>query len=433
MGESVTRLTLRASRSVAVGAFSPRSRYTTRLCDRRSSAPVAPYSSWFSAVRIAIIIDEFQHANAGTEHQLAVMLTALAQCASVEVLTFRQSAWTAENARRLGFETRTFRIDDFKSAYTYANLWRLVRYLRSARPDVVHTFFPVANIFGVGAAWAAGVPAVVASRRDYGEWMTPRYFRATRAANRCVDLIVTNAPRVRELTIRKEGVPEEKVVVVPNAIDVQRFRQRAGDGALKQRLGIPESAQVAGLVANYRPMKRQETLLRAARKLRESHPDLHFLFVGQNMTPEDIEGRLRRMTTELGLDERVHFAHADGDIEAYLEVIDIGVNCSEGEGLSNAIMEYMAVGIPCIAADSGGNPDLIAHERTGLLFPLGDHDALAAGLRRLVDDRDCAARLGSQAQAWLTATFSVETTVEQLLSFYRGLVRPSGRGVGVLQ
>jgi L-malate glycosyltransferase len=374
-------------------------------------------------LRVTIIIDSLIHANAGTEHQLAMLLGGLADHCSVEVLTFRDSPWLVGNAARLGIRTGWFRIENFRSWLTCIEIARLYRHLRRTRPDVVHTFFPVANIVGVAVARAARVRTVFASRRDYGEWMSARYLRVTRIVNRFTDAIVTNSERVAALTQAKEGVPARKLVVIRNGIEASSFADVPTDPDLRSRLQIPPDARVVGIVANYRPMKRHETLILAAPFIRAHRRDVHFLLVGRNMTPEDIESRLKRMVEERGLRSCVHFSHATHDLREHLGLMDVGVNCSEGEGLSNAIIEYMAAGIPCVVAESGGNPDLVQNGVTGLTFALGRHEELAEAVGRVLDDRALASRLTTQARE-AAGTLSREAMISRFTELYARVPTP---------
>ncbi len=376
--------------------------------------------------RITVMIDSFYHANAGTENQLAKIVAGLSPHADIEVITLRDSPWLRENADRLGVSCRLMLIDGVRKAPTYVNFLRLVRHLRRRRPQVVHTFFPVSNIVGVIAARLAGVPKVYSSRRDYGEWMTGRYLAATRFANRFTNAIIANSKRVAELTCSREAVHPSRIRVIHNGIDLQPFMNVTHSCAMAERLGIPANARVLGLVANYRPMKRHHTLLKALPRILERHPETHVVLVGCNMTPEDIESQIANLAIELGVGHRVHQVHADGNVIEYLGLFDIGVNCSAGEGLSNAIMEYMAAGVAVVASDSGGNPDLVAHRQNGLLFPLDDEVALANAICELLEDDELRTALTQHARGYVAREFSMPSMLQRFATEYQLRPPPCG-------
>ena len=368
--------------------------------------------------KVTFVIDHFIPWKAGTEHQLTMLLTDLPEDWTVEIIVFRDSHWLDEHADSLRVKARTIHINDFRTFTTYRNILSLIAYLRHSKPDVVHTFFPVANIVGVIAASLASVPLIISSRRDFGEWMTPKYLKATRFANRFVSSIITNSSRVRSMTHDVEGIDFDKIQVIANGIEVERFLELPDAKSCRASLGLPDDALVVGLVANYRPMKRHSVLVRAAAQLAQQYPQSRFVLVGTNATDEDILSQVRSLARELEVDDRVIFTHSDADIRELLAAFDIGANCSEGEGLSNAIMEYMASGLPCVVADSGGNPDLIVHEENGLLFELDNVEALAARLSELFASKTERRRLGANAQRTIIDNYSVQAMVEKFIAAY---------------
>lgn len=368
--------------------------------------------------RITVIIDTFHHANAGTENQLAKIIAGLSARARIEVITLRESTWLRNHAHHLGIVHTMLQIDGVRNVRTYGNFLRLIRHLQRSRPQVVHTFFPVSNIVGVIAARLAGVGTIYSSRRDYGEWMSGRYVAATRFANRFTSGIIANSKRVAELTSTREEVTNSRIKVIHNGIDLEPFTKLKEAPQVAQQLGIPSNARVIGLVANYRPMKRHHTLIKALPLVLQQHPDTHAVLVGTNTTPEDIESRIRILAAELGVAERVHQVHADGNVIDYLPLFNVGVNCSEGEGLSNAIMEYMAAGIPVIASSSGGNPDLVNHGQNGLLFPLDNEVALAQAICELFDNETLRLSLAQHARAFVAREFSIQAMLQHFAVEY---------------
>lgn len=377
--------------------------------------------------RIVFVVDHIHSDQAGTENQLIKLIRGLAPQFDIELVAFRDSEWVRTKAA-LPCRVKIFQIDKFTRFYTYCNLFRFLRYLRASRPHLVHTFFPVANILGVLCARAAGVPVVIASRRDYGEWMSARYLYATRVANLFVTSIIANAPQVKRLTERVEKFPAARIEVIYNGIAAEKFgaTPKASADAIKRALGIPESHKVVGLVANYRPMKRHETLVRAAREILNARDDVSFLFLGRNVSGVDLQKKTVDLAVALGISHRVYFAHADGNIRQYLALFDVGVNCSEGEGLSNAIMEYMAAGVPCVVAASGGNPDLVTDDVTGYTFPLDDHAVLARKILHLLGDARARARLATNALVRVRSEMSLEAMLGRFARYYTGLIESSG-------
>lgn len=369
-------------------------------------------------MKITFIIDHLFGDTAGTENQVVKLVRGLAPRHEVELICLRDSAWLEAQRGHMAAQLTVLKLRGITTPSFWGGLVALYKHLRRTKPDVVHTFFPVANIFGVLCAHHAGVGTVVASRRDYGHWMTPRYLAATRYANRRLQGIVTNSQQVKALTVRVEGVPAERIAVIPNGVDVAHLRRDGPDLVLKARLGLPAQARVVGLVANFRPVKRQDTLVDALALLRDTQPDLHVLFVGGDNADEPARDKVFTHARSLGLAERVHNAKADGNIADFLSVLDVGVNCSESEGLSNAVVEYMCAGVPCVISDGGGNRDLVQHEATGLLYPVGDAAALAAGLQRMLCDKALQQRCTAAALAMVGEKMALPAVLSQFEQAY---------------
>lgn len=380
-------------------------------------------------MKVSYVVDHLAHARAGTENQLFMLLPELSHRYGdeLELVCLRENDWLATQGDFLGCTVRFFEISNFKSPSSYRNWARLARHYRDNRPDVVHTFFPVGNIVGVLAAAAGGVRGIVSSRRDYGEWMRRRYLAATRFANRFTTGIITNSLAVKELTVRTEQYPAEKVHVIPNGIDVTKAHRPARDEELRRSLGIPADHAVITLVANFRPMKRHETLVKAAARVLAVRPNVTFLCVGQDHVAGQPRRRLAlRMAGELGIADRFLVSHAEGNVLQYLSFTDVGVNCSYGEGISNAVMEYMACEIPVVAAASGGNVDLVRDGETGLMFPLDDSECFAGHILRLLGDATLARRLGMAGREMLQQRMSVGAMVDATRDVYGAM---SGRTV----
>jgi glycosyltransferase involved in cell wall biosynthesis len=245
------------------------------------------------------------------------------------------------------------------------------------------------------------VPVVVA-RRDLGYWRTPRRTEILRRTHRLAAAVLANADAVKAETVAAEHVPPGRVAVVRNGHT--SFGGRVADPGLRVRLGIPADARVLGLVANRRPLKRQEDLVEALGRLVPAHPDLHALFVGEG----EFAPHLAR-AEELGVRDHVHVDVAKGrPVSDWLLHLHAGVLCSETEGLSNALLEYMACGLPVVATRVGGNPELVRDGVDGLLYAPGDVGGLVAALEALLADPARARRMGDAARRRASEAFTAE-------------------------
>lgn len=371
-------------------------------------------------IKLTYIIDVLDTNLAGTENQLIKMINGVDKDRfAVELICFRDCEWFQANKANLDCSTKIFTIARFRKPVTYFNFLKLVRYLRSSRPDVVHAFFPVGNIIGVFASRLAGVKAVISSRRDYGEWMSPRYLMFTKLANRFVTKIIANSNPVKELTLQREKADKDRLGVIYNGIDLAVYKGIERDKILKKKLNIPEGNLVAGIVANFRPMKHHHTFIRAAAEVLKARKDVTFLLMGGGRLKSEME----KLGDELKISKNLLFLGSQKDILPYLSIMDVGVNCSEGEGLSNAVMEYMCAGVPCVVSQAGGNPDLIQDGVNGYTFAIDDHKALASLMLKLFEDGRVREKFVAEARRKIETEMSLGVILSRYENLYAGLAK----------
>jgi glycosyltransferase involved in cell wall biosynthesis len=133
-------------------------------------------------------------------------------------------------------------------------------------------------------------------------------------------------------------------------------------------------------------------------------------------------GALERLSTELGLRERVHFAGFRPHLPNVNHAFDVAVLCSRSEGFPNAIVEAMAAGRPVIATDVGGNADAVVHGETGLLAAVGDADGFANALERVLGDSILARRMGEAGRRRARSEFNAEVALSRLEALYNSLI-----------
>lgn len=378
--------------------------------------------------RILYIIDEVTGNIGGTEKQLIELINGLNRDKFEIVLTcFRKSHWFEANSSIFECETKIIRINNFRNLLSYLNILKLIRFIRDYKPDIVHTFFPVGNILGVLSSRMAGTKNIISSRRDYGEWMNGRYLFATRLANRFVKRVITNSDRVKELTERKEGISGERVDVIYNGINLVAFNKTEVNRELRRILGIPDNHKIVGIVANFRPMKHHYTFINAANEILAAREDISFILIGTGFGVQSTKEANEKLVKSFGIENNVHFIGPQDEVISYLSIMDIGVNCSACEGLSNAVMEYMATGVPCIVSRSGGNPDLITNNVHGYTFELDDSIALARLILQLLGDDTIRRRFVENARKKIEEEMSMERMVSKYEDLYMRLAGYEGR------
>jgi glycosyltransferase involved in cell wall biosynthesis len=288
--------------------------------------------------------------------------------------------------------------------------FRLARFFRREKIDLVHPLFPDSLYFGTLVAKLAGVPCVTGFQVSLGYWMTRRDRWFGTWVNKWVDATVANCEACRCAVVADWRVPSNSVTIIPNGVDLARF------SALKERKSSSnsDSVQRVGIVANLRPIKNIELFVRAAGRLAAMHPDAYFEIAGEG----ESRSSLQALIGSLGLTERVTLKGSVTDVPAFLGGLDIAVLCSLSEGSPNSIMEYMAAGLPAVVTDVGGNAELVEHEVSGLVVPSNDEQQLAGAIDRLLRDPALATQYGETARERAFAEYGVEAQARRYETFY---------------
>ena len=207
------------------------------------------------------------------------------------------------------------------------------------------------------------------------------------------------------------------MVVIENGIDLKRFQTRP-----RRESG---HARRVGMVTSLRTIKGYDLFLQAAAQLLASHPDVTFHLAAASNSKH--AARLQDMVRDLELGGRLEYHGPVADVPAFLATLDLAVLSSRSEGMPNAIMEYMAMGLPIVATNVGGIPELIRDGIDGLLVP-PDANALASAMARLLDQPRLAQTLAFSARSKLDTSFSMHITAQRWATWYEQLLEVRGRG-----
>lgn len=373
-------------------------------------------------VRIAYLIDTISSDKAGTEKQLLNILKRLPMDALV--ICLHDSPWLAAN--RLPCDVVTLGYRGFLTPGFPFVLASYLRLLKERNIDIVQTFFEDSMFVGfLGKVLSRRRHALVVSRRDLGLGSDePAYhglFRKIRPhVFRLCDGIAVNAHAIKDHVAAHEQVPPGKITVIGNGLDLpvpppvlpSLFRESKADVWI-------------AIAANLKPIKRIDLLVRALAHLKDTGVKdvVRAVVLGEGR----LESELTHLATDLGIGDRVHFVGAVENVSDYLYGADIGVLCSDKEGLSNAILEYMACGLPVVATDAGGNGELV-NEMNGACVPTGDHVALAHALARLIESPRLRKELGAHSLEKVRQNFTWDKVLPQWENFYDSLAKGLARG-----
>lgn len=280
------------------------------------------------------------------------------------------------------------------------------RILRERRISILHAYLPAANILAMAAGLRHSPMVGIVSKRALCRYKDghPAYSLFEDLANFVADAVMVNSHAVAEDVRRTERFVEGKMFLVYNGLHLPGETPDSGRRQLPPDFGLPPHSLPVAYVANLREDKGHLCLVEAARRVVEAVPSARFLLVGR----EDREAApVRAKITELGLDGHVVLAGARRDIPAILQATRVVAHPGEQEGLSNAILEAMAAGIPVVASRAGGNPETVEDGKTGLLVPPGDPDAFASAILELLRDPARAEALGRAGRERVRNRFSL--------------------------
>ncbi len=301
-------------------------------------------------------------------------------------------------------------------------LWRLFRRLN---PDIVHTHNPKPGMYGRVAARAAGVPGIV--NTVHGLYASPEdrasrralVYALERAASLCSGAELVQNPEDFRVLARL-GVPTDKLVLLGNGVDLQRFCPAANEQVRQQAradLGVDHDAVVVGTVARLVWQKGFHELFEAAERLRKTHPDVIFVVVG-GTDADKADAISSEQLAAAGRRGHIVFAGNRDDMEHVYPGFDVFVLPSYREGFPRSAMEAAASGLPVIATDIRGCRQVVSQRQSGLLVPPHDPVRLAAAIEELVRDPVLRRQMGSAGRRKAEAEFDDRSVVSKSLQAY---------------
>jgi glycosyltransferase involved in cell wall biosynthesis len=298
-------------------------------------------------------------------------------------------------------------------------LWKLTRLLRQERFDVMHNNKFGSNVWGTVIGRACRVPVILAQEHSWSYEGNPlRVWLDGHIVGRLATRFIAVSREDAEAMVRIEGVPEEKVVMIPSASYIP---PSTSPPPLRQELSLGADVPVVATACVLRPEKAIPVLLDAFADVVQALPEARLLIAGDGPCRSDLEKQARG----LGIGSRVHFLGHRGDVIAVLRAADVAALSSDREGSPLFVAECMAAGTPLVASAVGGVPDMVDHDRTGILVRPRDPVALAEALLRLLRNPSARERLATQASRHL-AEYTIDAVAARYGELYEELAREAG-------
>ena len=366
-----------------------------------------------SKIKILYIIDTYRSPYAGTEGQLYKLISNLDKSIyEPHLLLFNHSDYIQNNV--FPCDVTVLGSSSLSSLTTWLALFSAAKKKRDEGFRIAHIFFNDPSIIGPPVLKLLGFKVII-SRRDMGYWYTSGYLAALRFNSMLLNGAIVNSEAVKSITHEKERISLNNIHVIYNGYESSEeikppFRNIETSASLQQ--GVIN----IGLVANIRPIKRIEDAIKAVGFLKKMGKEVNLTIVG-----DGDPSSLAKLADQQAVGNNVLFAGSQKEVKKFVSNFDIAILCSESEGFSNSIIEYMQCGKPVVCSNVGGNPEIVVNGFNGYLYEAGDVEGLVDRLISLIDSNELRQRLGQNGQSKVQEEYSISTMLDAHHKVYQTL------------
>lgn len=306
-------------------------------------------------------------------------------------------------------------------------VFRVARLMKERRIDLVHAFLFDAEIIGRLAAFWARVPAVIASERNTDYQRPMLHYLGLKATQPLFDVMIANSESGKRFNIRTLGLPPGRIHVIRNGVDIMKFRPFIEVG-VRRGWGIPITAPLVGMVAAFKQQKRHGDFFRMAKLVLQRFPEARFVCVGEPLR-DNLQGagvyhrEMLATVSALGLKQRVIFAGCRKDMPEVYNACDVTVLTSSREGTPNVLLESMACGVPIVATNVADNIHLVPGGDMGSIVEVGETEAMAERVCKLISDPHRRKEKGRSAREWVIREFSTIALARKTEAVYFDVLR----------
>jgi glycosyltransferase involved in cell wall biosynthesis len=310
-----------------------------------------------------------------------------------------------------------------KNRMDIAGAVRLLRIMREEKINIlfmVHT--PVTLFWGVSCASLAGIKAMLTrSPTTNPSAHVKRWKIVNYLVLRYVSKIIAQAYAQRGYLIDQVHVDPDRIVVIHNGVDIERFSQPVDRSSLRETIGIPQGVPIVGTVGRLEPQKGHANFLRCVRKVLDKFPDTRFLIIGDGGERQKLEA----MARDLSIQKNVLFLGMVNNVSQIVSLFDIGVLASMpvGETFSNAILEYMAASKPVVATNVGSIAEQVKDRETGYLVSCDDPNALKEAIVNLLTNKTSAKKMGEAGRAMVEEQFTIQQMIVKYETVFTDLLK----------
>ncbi len=293
---------------------------------------------------------------------------------------------------------------------------RLRRHLIATAPDVVQSFLFSANAYVRLPGVCPAKTKIVVSVRCVDSWKSGWQLKMDRWQSRRMHMMTANSASVADFYQRTANVPADKICIIPNGVPQPATNPKIANGTpnIRQQLNLPDDTPIVGFAGRLAPQKRLLDLVWAFHLLHQTVDKVVLVIVGDGPERES----LGEFAASVGCRERVFFMGRREDAADIVGQFDAFCLPSSFEGMSNSLMEAMAAGVPAVVSDIPANKELIVHEETGLVVPLGESADICRALKRLLVETEFSQQLAKNAAEKVQTELSVTQMVRKHVELY---------------
>jgi len=369
-------------------------------------------------INITYIIDTIGWAGAQT-HLISVLNNIDYTKFNVSVVCLRSEGTQFELLSKLSINSLVLNLENLMSPMkTLKAMNRLMNFLKINNTDIFQSYMFNPNLIASIITWLPGRKyKLITTRRDTGYWHKKRHWWLYKFMNIVTDKVISVSSQVREESIKMEGISPNKIITIFNGIDLNVFNdQTVNRNVARTNFGIKEGDFVVGILAALRPEKRHDLFIKAALKVAEKIDNVKFMIVGDGY--QATKSQISNFIMELDLEDKFILTGKLSDVVPALSAFDISILCSDTEGMSNTVLQSIAMGKATIVTNVGGNPEVVDDNVNGLLVPANDSNALAESIVELYGNDSKKRKLEKQAVITASEKFNIYPIVVSLQDVY---------------
>jgi glycosyltransferase involved in cell wall biosynthesis len=354
-------------------------------------------------MRIVFIIDSLSEG--GKERRLVELIKSLVKKENISIkLILLTSILNFQEVKELGIEIKIIKRRIKKDPSVF---FKIFSECRNFKPDIINTWGLMPAVYAVPASKILKIKLVNSMIVNAPESLDFHTKIFSSLVFPFSDVIASNS----SAGLKSYNV-KGKSIVIYNGFDFSRISNLKNIDEIRKELGV-KTNYVAGMVAGFRKHKDYDTMITAANAIIKERGDITFVLVGDGPYLEDCRKR--------SLSGRIVFTGRRSDVESIMSICDIGILSTFTEGISNSILEFMALGKPVIATDGGGTKEIVTEGSTGFLIPQRSPLILADRIKILLDDQDLRKKLGAKSMERIINDFSMKTMTDKYYNLFKDI------------